>query len=844
MSSKANTLYRSVTTAILAALIVCSVPSPTKAVTAADWNAGYIINDSLFTDGDGMSVAQIQAFLVKLLPSCDIWGQQPSELGGGSRAQYGASVGNPAPFTCITNYYEVPKTSPSPAIPINNYGQYNANGTPYIPPGSKSTAQLIYDAAQQYNINPKALIIKLSTESDGPLTSDVWPLKKQFYYAMGAHCPDSGPGGAANCDINYAGFSIQIAESARLLRSYLDGMEQSWWPYKRVGAGVDRSISGVGICTGRNGVENSNCIGWNVAPRGCGGTVVHIQTKATAALYTYTPYQPNAAALNNMYGTGDYCSAYGNRNFWRVWNDWFGSTREAGYTPFFQLPGSVQTYVMGAGNTYYKISDYQKLKDYGFEGPFKLRIKQLEQSALAGYTFKGELPRIARFEGIGVFLAIDGKIRPFPSEEILNNYGFQIGQEATLPKEMADIILQGDPLWDVAATAEGGATYLMSNGKKQAMCSWDVYTKLGSPLYSTRPKATLPSRFLSTIANGAPIAMDGDVFESTEKTIYGVWSNSSFIPMDGEIAKKSGTINCGVPADAINQLPKMSATINNLVAAPDGKQYIIENKKKLLVNQIGTATLATPTNQFIPVTDKFLTRLSNDKLTPLVRVDQSPAVHLIHNSKTFGIPTEADLFGLGYSFNDVKSVTQKTYQTLQSGGLAFRPKALVRESSSPEVYLIDANFKRHYISSEAILYAYGFTWNDIRVVPNGSLNDYEKETPLRFYIKENDSLYWLMDRGLKRRIPMELVGQSYYNVTSDKYTVLSVPVLSQYPMTTELSKVFRAGSDPGVFIIESGLKRAFTNETAFFNRGFNWNSVRSLDPKYVSNLPSGAHISQ
>jgi hypothetical protein len=57
--------------------------------------------------------------------------------------------------------------------------------------------------------------------------------------------------------------------------------------------------------------------------------VVHlfIENSATAALYNYTPYQPNQAALNNLYGTGDGCSAYGNRNFWRIFNDWFGSSQ-------------------------------------------------------------------------------------------------------------------------------------------------------------------------------------------------------------------------------------------------------------------------------------------------------------------------------------------------------------------------------------------------------------------------------------------------------------------------------------------------------------------------------------
>jgi len=58
---------------------------------------------------------------------------------------------------------------------------------------------------------------------------------------------------------------------------------------------------------------------------------VNVQNYATAALYNYTPYQPNAAALGNLYGTGDGCSSYGNRNFWVYYNDWFGPT--AGLPP-------------------------------------------------------------------------------------------------------------------------------------------------------------------------------------------------------------------------------------------------------------------------------------------------------------------------------------------------------------------------------------------------------------------------------------------------------------------------------------------------------------------------------
>jgi putative cell wall-binding protein len=60
---------------------------------------------------------------------------------------------------------------------------------------------------------------------------------------------------------------------------------------------------------------------------GCGSTPVYIRNSATAALYYYTPYQPNAAALKAGYGIGDSCSSYGNRNFYNYFTDWFGSTQ-------------------------------------------------------------------------------------------------------------------------------------------------------------------------------------------------------------------------------------------------------------------------------------------------------------------------------------------------------------------------------------------------------------------------------------------------------------------------------------------------------------------------------------
>jgi hypothetical protein len=277
-----------------------------SALSGSDWQVGRIIDDSVFTDKNSMTVDQIQAFLNtkvgtggygKTAGQCDTIGSANSEYGDGTRANYGNDHGNPSPFTCLKDYYEVPKTAPGPGMPANNYG-----GKP-IPSGAESAAQLIWDAAQRNNISPKVLLVTIQKESAGPLTTDDWPFASQYTYAMGAHCPDTGPGGSANCDPDYAGFSIQISESAALLRYYLDNMNQPWWTYKKIG---------------------SNSIQYNPATS-CGSSTVNIVTMATAALYTYTPYQPNAAALSDLYGSGDGCSAFGNRNFWRIFNSWFGS---------------------------------------------------------------------------------------------------------------------------------------------------------------------------------------------------------------------------------------------------------------------------------------------------------------------------------------------------------------------------------------------------------------------------------------------------------------------------------------------------------------------------------------
>jgi hypothetical protein len=177
-----------------------------------------------------------------------------------------------------------------------------------ISSGIKTGAQIIYDVSQACGINPQVLIVLLQKEQS--LITDDWPWSIQYRSATGYGCPDTAP-----CDSEYYGFFNQVYQAAKAFRRY------------------EANPNGYNYKANRN-----NFILYN-PNSACGGSNIFIQNQATANLYIYTPYQPNSAALNNLYGTGDSCSAYGNRNFWRMFNDWFGSTQ--------LLPGECDSKVSG-----------------------------------------------------------------------------------------------------------------------------------------------------------------------------------------------------------------------------------------------------------------------------------------------------------------------------------------------------------------------------------------------------------------------------------------------------------------------------------------------------------------
>lgn len=192
-----------------------------------------------------------------------------------------------AGYTCLKDYRTTSVTRPADKYCRGYAGAAN-----------ESAARIIYRVAQACDINPQVLIVMLQKEQG--LINHTWPSQWRYDAALGQACPDTAP-----CDPKFVGFFHQIYGAARQMQIYMEGRYFQW--YK---AGQTWQIQ------------------WHPDRARCGTGPVYIANKATEALYYYTPYQPNAAAMRAGYGTGDSCSSYGNRNFYNYFTDWFGSTQK------------------------------------------------------------------------------------------------------------------------------------------------------------------------------------------------------------------------------------------------------------------------------------------------------------------------------------------------------------------------------------------------------------------------------------------------------------------------------------------------------------------------------------
>ncbi len=246
--------------------------TPTSAASVNGFRPGNIMSDAVMGNYNSMTLADIQNFLIT--------------RGNCNNRNYNLYRQLTASYPGITWHWQNGKFV---CLAEERFGNGLSVGS------GQTAAEIIYQAAQDYRINPQVLLVLLEKEQS--LISDSYPNSFNYRTATGYGCPDT-----AACNTRYYGFKNQVRNAAALFRTVLNGGWSNYPAYR------------------------TTYIRYNPKAN-CGGTYVYVENRATAALYRYTPYQPNSAALNAGTGLGNTCSAYGNRNFYVLFTRWFGSTQ-------------------------------------------------------------------------------------------------------------------------------------------------------------------------------------------------------------------------------------------------------------------------------------------------------------------------------------------------------------------------------------------------------------------------------------------------------------------------------------------------------------------------------------
>ena len=772
----------------------------TYAETADDFNPGRIIDDSVFTNQNSMAPIDIQNFLNNQVPNCDTNGTQPaSEFGRPdlTHAQYAAMVGWPGPpYTCLRNYSE--------------------NGI--------AAAQIIYNVAQYYAINPQVLLVLLQKEQG--LVTDNWPLPSQYRSATGYGCPDTSV-----CDSTYYGFTNQVNWAARMFRSVLNA-DPSWYsPY----------------------ILGNNTIQWN-PNASCGTSNVFIENRSTQALYDYTPYRPDQAALDAGYGAGDSCSSYGNRNFYLYFRDWFGYNSGPAA---FKSPNSSTVYVPIDG---YKLTvpNTAVLEDYGISTAAIQTVSQAYVDSIpdppsstgisANISHVVKSPSDTDEDGASLYLISLGKKYHIQTMQQLANFGFTTADISYLPLSYIETMPDGGNLSNFV-TSPYGSVFENNNGQKQIIFQYSTYINQ-NPSDSITP---LSYFLVNQIPSGAPLT-DGSpmLIKAAGNDTISLYENNTYysIPnydtyscwgFDGP----SGTPLYQIPqSDYIAGFTPQSA-LGCYVNDGTSNQVLDHNQRLTAPAQIGLTNPVTLTSDEVSLLHNTLP-LRSTPLKSYLKSTNDVSVWYANSGTRRLVPSYSNFSLLGLHDTDIDIVSPDIVNQLTNSGIQLGNGQVVKDPDTSAVYAISGNSRVLYPSGDSFL-SYGNNWSSIETYSTAQLDQYYPYQNVNagdtFADTSSSKAYLIGANGCYTfdSTFYTASGLSYSSIAaSQTYTASTFPQLNLTTCSTASEFIQQAGQSL-VYWIDSGQKHPLTTYSALLakNNG-SLPTIMQTSGTLLSQIPTGS----
>ncbi|MDO8335940.1 MAG: hypothetical protein Q7T74_04140 [Candidatus Saccharibacteria bacterium] len=602
-------------------------------------------------------------------------------------------------YTCLKNY-----SQSFPGIGADSY----CGG---ISGGTKSAANIIFDVAQACNVNPQTILVLLQKEQS--LVTDDWPVDIQYRSATGYGCPDT-----AACDSEYYGFFNQVYRAARQFKRYV-AQPQNY-----------------NYAAGRN-----SFIGYN-PNSGCGGTNITIQNGATAALYNYTPYQPNPATLAAAPGQTVNCGAYGNLNFWRYFNDWFGPTTGTGYVLARNEDDNSQWIIYNNIKQYIPSGDI--IDAYGLgSNPITM-----SGSYLASIPSGPSLGRLFHRTGSpALYFADGGKKYYVSSSQMKDVFGFNGQVESYVSEDLFDLPTDSGWLSYAVKKASNPALYMVDgqNSNQTVLRQYnspDVFHAWeGDNAYIT----TLSDNYFNQIDNAIGSSLTGYTIKPSN-------SDSQYQVISGQKLYLSGAM-----ATLYNQsyATVSPATANRLVTSSPASEfirlpgngvtiYMVDNGNKLPISSTDVLRAWAPNGSInINILNQgFLNLLSTGTTVTGYEADVSGQLYLI-DGKKYTVPTGLDN---GYRTGSVASVSTGLMNLFSTDTVTGFIKG-----SGPAVYLVDAGVKRHIPSTEIWQLWNGSRGETLTQVSDTTLSQLTDGGQIGYYFSSGGTDY-VIDNGTYRSV--------------------------------------------------------------------------------------------
>lgn len=789
------------------ALLCAMFPAqPTLAVTAGDWRAGNITDDIVFHNNFSMTAEQIQQFLNAKVPVCDNWGTQP--YAGTTRRAYSEARGIKFPLTCLKDYHENTNTK-----------ENNLEGRG-IPAGAKSAAQIISEVSHQFRINPQVLIVLLQKEQ--ALTMDEWPWPNQFRSAMGYGCPDT-----ASCDSQYYGFYNQAYNAARQFRLYAN------------------NPNGYNHIPGQN-----NQVRYN--PQiSCGTSTVFIENVATASLYNYTPYQPNQAALNNLNGMGDSCSSYGNRNYWRMFNDWFGSTKTS--TKWLRQStanGQVWLVVEGsaADGSYqrkkWRLTTPEIYEAYGLQYE---PVALVSEEYLSQFADNGTLSTIGSSKSYPHFQLVDSYRRYYVpgieycafngdgSPNTTTSWGidcFNTNKISVFPGNEFLERVPGHGGLKPLLTTRDNITYRLEGGKKLPIYdaqtfqdlgyNWGTSTTVMQNINAQQPLGPLQISHAAVLSfGGGPfLVYDNKTFKfhnAGNLATFGAWGLHKIVKQPP-------------PSSYDSSPPTVFEPLSVWASDNAGRKYIIDDGRKI---DVTGAASDMPSVTWQTTAQDVLDRLPTAGYGNYAWERQTGGVYKIEAGKKRLVPNWENFAGLGIHFAQLLPLNNTTLAQIPDGDKLLAQGGLFQTSTG--VHIVNGSGSLH-VPSWPFFRHFGVNPGTIVQGPETLNTAYPTAGELSTVVQTADGWRYVVSNGVRY-----VVGESMraeWGIPTNTFKPIDAGNLNRLRLAGEFGRFFIHNG--GIYYASGGQKHHVQSWNAYLALGAG--QLTEVESDLFNAIPSGSPI--